>query len=452
MIRFGAPFVRAALGLPAPAAGEPGYTAVSTDTRTLPRGALFVALRGERFDGHDHLAAARDAGAMGAVVRIGTPAVPGLVLHEVPDTLRAYGQLARAHRDRLPGPVVAVAGSNGKTSTRAMAAAVLATRYRTHATRGNRNNLVGVPLTILDAPDATEALVVEAGASEPGEVARYREIIGPDASLITNVGEEHLEGFGSLAGVLEEELALADGVPLVVVGTQPPALAPGARRRAGHVVTAGLAAADVVPDGVALDAEGRATVEVDGVRFRLPLPGRHLAANAMLAWALVREFGLERAAAAAALERLEVPGGRSELLHAGGLVILNDCYNANPPSFRAAMDTARAMRGGRRLVFVAGTMREMGAEAPALHAEIAAELVALEPDLLGAVGDFVPALAPHAARLGSRLVTADDPETLGARLAPRLRPGDLVVLKASRGVTLERILPVITGQPTSSSH
>ncbi len=452
MIRFDAPFVRGALGLPAPAAGEPGYTAVSTDTRTLPRGALFVALRGERFDGHDHLAAARDAGAAGAVVRIGTPAVPGLALHEVPDTLRAYGQLARGHRDRLPGPVVAVAGSNGKTSTRAMAAAVLATRFRTHATRGNLNNLVGVPFTILDAPHGTEALVVEAGASEPGEVARYREIIGPDASISTNVGEEHLEGFGSLAGVLEEELAIADGVPLVVVGTQPPALADGARRRAGHVLTAGLAGADVVPDRVTLDAEAHAMVEVDGVRFRLPLPGRHLAANAMLAWALVREFGLDCGAAATALERLEVPGGRSEVLHAGGFLILNDCYNANPPSFRAAMDTARAMRGGRRLVFVAGTMREMGAEAPALHAEIAAELVAQEPDLLAAGGDFVAALAPHAARLGGRLVTADDPETLGARLAPRLRPGDLVVLKASRGVALERIIPVLTGQPTSSSH
>ncbi|HJS46540.1 MAG TPA: UDP-N-acetylmuramoyl-tripeptide--D-alanyl-D-alanine ligase [Gemmatimonadales bacterium] len=451
MTRFDTGFVRAALGEPA-SGPSPGYTAISTDTRTLLPGALFVALRGERFDGHDHLAAARAAGAAGAVVRAGTAPIPGLVLHPVADTLRAYGRLARAHRDRLPGPVVAVAGSNGKTSTRAMVAAVLATGHRTHATRGNLNNLVGVPLTILEAPEGTGALVVEAGASEPGEVARLREIIGPDVGVITNVGEEHLEGFGSLAGVLEEELALADGVPLVVVGTDPPALAEGARRRAGRTVTAGLADADVVPSVVGLDGTGRAAVEVDGVRFRLPLPGRHLAANAMLAWALVREWGLDRAAAASALERLEVPGGRSEVVEAAGLLILNDSYNANPASFRAAIATAQAMRGRRRLVFLAGTMREMGASAPALHAGIARELVALEPDLLGAVGDFVPALAPHAGHLGDRLLTAPDPEALGALVAPRLRPGDLVVLKASRGVALERILPLLTGQPTSSSH
>jgi UDP-N-acetylmuramoyl-tripeptide--D-alanyl-D-alanine ligase len=378
--------------------------------------------------------------------------VEGLVLYEVPDTLRAYGRLAGAHRARLPGPVVAVAGSNGKTSTRAMAAAVLATRFRTHATRGNLNNLVGVPLTILEAPEGTEALVVEAGASEPGEVARYREIIRPDVAIVTNVGEEHLEGFGTLDQVLEEELAITDGAPLAVVGTEPAALALGARQRARRTVTAGLAGADLVPEGFEVDDEGCAAVRVDSVRFRLPLPGSHLAANAMLAWALVRELGLDRASAAAALGRLEVPGGRSEVLHAGGLVILNDCYNANPPSFRAAMATARAMRGGRRLVFVAGTMREMGAQSAALHAAIAAELVDLGPDLLAVVGDFVPAMAPHAGRLGPRLVAGEDPESLGALLAPHLRPGDLVVLKASRGVALERILPVITGQPTSSSH
>jgi UDP-N-acetylmuramoyl-tripeptide--D-alanyl-D-alanine ligase len=452
VIRFDAGFVRAALGLPPADRPAPGYTSIATDTRTLGPGALFVALRGDRFDGHDHLTAAREAGATGAVVRLGTTPVPGLELHEVPDTLRAYGHLARAHRNRLPGPVVAIAGSNGKTSTRAMTAAVLATRFATHATTGNLNNLVGVPLTILAAPDGAEALVVEAGASEPGEVARYREIIAPDVSVVTNVGEEHLEGFGSLAGVMEEELAITDGVALAIVGTDPAALASGARARARRVVSAGLAGADVVPDAVQLDEGGRATVGVDGVEFRLPLPGRHLAANAMLAWALVRELGLDPAAAAGALGRLEVPGGRSEVLRADGLTILNDCYNANPPSFRAAIATARDLRGAGRLVFVAGTMREMGASAPALHEAIAAELVALAPDLLGALGDFIPALSPHAARLGDRLLTAETPEALGALLAPRLRPGDLVVLKASRGVALERILPVITRRTAPSSH
>jgi UDP-N-acetylmuramoyl-tripeptide--D-alanyl-D-alanine ligase len=162
-------------------------------------------------------------------------------------------------------------------------------------------------------------------------------------------------------------------------------------------------------------------------------------------WAVVEALDLDRAAAGAALEAFALPPGRGELLEQGGLTILNDCYNANPQSFRAAIATARALRGRRRLVFIAGTMRELGEASTALHAEIAAELVALEPDLLGAVGEFVPALAPHAARLGDRLVTAADPPALGPKIAARLEGGEVVVLKASRGVALERILPALAG-------
>jgi UDP-N-acetylmuramoyl-tripeptide--D-alanyl-D-alanine ligase len=307
---------------------------------------------------------------------------------------------------------VAVTGTNGKTSTKEMLAAVLRTRFRVHATRANLNNLVGVPTTILEAPADTDALVVEAGANLPGEIARYRDIIEPDITVITNAGAGHLEGFGSLEGVMSEKLALARGVRLAVVGADPPDLGRRAGAVAQRAIVAGIDAGDRVADAVTLDASGRATLVVDGHAIRLPLPGRHLAANAMLAWTVAEELGLDPAAAAAALATLTIPGGRSELRQIGGLTVLDDCYNANPQSFRAAIATARAMRGGRRLVFVAGTMREMGAHAERLHAEIAAELVALEPDLLGAVGDFVPALAPHAARL-----------PILSRSAPVWRPG-----------------------------
>jgi UDP-N-acetylmuramoyl-tripeptide--D-alanyl-D-alanine ligase len=163
---------------------------------------------------------------------------------------------------------------------------------------------------------------------------------------------------------------------------------------------------------------------------------------------VVEALGLDRRAAARALEGFSMPGGRGELLEAGGLTILNDCYNANPQSFRAAIATARALRNGRRLVFVAGTMRELGPESSALHAEVARALVELAPDLLGAVGDFVPALAPYAAELGDRLVTASDPLALGPLIARRLEGGEVVVLKASRGVALERILPALTVRGT----
>ncbi|HTC24643.1 MAG TPA: UDP-N-acetylmuramoyl-tripeptide--D-alanyl-D-alanine ligase [Gemmatimonadales bacterium] len=435
--------VRSALGLPQPAGQALTFSQISTDTRTLVPSALFVALTGERFDGHDHLAAAAKAGATAAVVRRGTGAVEGLTLLEVEDPLRAYGDLARARRRTIRGPVVGVTGTNGKTSTKEMLAALLRMRWRTHATRANLNNLIGVPATILEAGEDTEALVVEAGANLPGEIARYREIIEPTAVVITNAVAGHLEGFGSLAGVLAEKLSLARDVPLAVVGARPPELAAGARRSAKRVLTAGLTGADRMPEQVSLDDLGRATVSVDGQRFTLPYPGRHLAENAMLAWTLARELGLDPAASAAALERFSVPGGRSELCQQGGLTILNDCYNANPDSFRAAIATARELRGARRLVFVAGTMRELGAESARLHREVAAALVELGPDLLAAVGEFVPALAPYAEGLGDRLVTAPDAPAVGPMVADRLRGDEVVVLKASRGVALERILPLL---------
>jgi UDP-N-acetylmuramoyl-tripeptide--D-alanyl-D-alanine ligase len=216
------------------------------------------------------------------------------------------------------------------------------------------------------------------------------------------------------------------------------------------VVVAGLSQGDATPQSVEIEADGRARVRVDGSEFQLPYPGRHLAANAMLAWAVARELGLEPAAVAAALGRFRLPGGRSELLEQGSLTILNDCYNANPQSFASAIATARAMRAGRRLVFVAGTMRELGPAAERLHAEVAADLVALDPELLAAVGEFVPALAPYAGRLGDRLIAAADPAALGPELARRLHGGELVVLKASRGVALERILPFLVVSPTSA--
>lgn len=184
------------------------------------------------------------------------------------------------------------------------------------------------------------------------------------------------------------------------------------------------------------------------VTLTLAARGLHQADNAVRVWAVVEALGLDRQAAARALEGFTLPGGRGELIEQGGLTILNDCYNANPQSFRATIATARALRGTRRLVFIAGTMRELGADSAALHAEVARALVELEPDLLAAVGDFVPALAPFAARLGTRLVTAPDPVALGPLVAARLAGDEVVVLKASRGVALERILPALTIRAT----
>ena len=443
--------VRAALGLQG-APGEQRYIGVFTDTRAIVPGALFVALAGERYDAHAFLAEAARGGATGAVVRSGTAPVGGLVFYEVADTLRALGDLGRHRRRSIPGPVVAVTGTNGKTSTKEMIAAALGTRYRLHATRSNLNNLIGVPLTILEAPDDAEALVLEAGANLPGEMARHREVIDPSIAVVTNVAAGHLEGFGSGEGVLLEKLRLTDGVPLAIVGPEPPVLAELARERARRVVVAGLARAERVPTSVEVLEDGRPLVVVGARRFVLGARGRHQAGNAMLAWAVAEALGLDLDRVAAAFEAVRLPGGRGELTQVGDLSVLNDSYNANPASFRAAIELARALRGDRRLVFVAGTMRELGEASPSLHAEIASQLVTLKPDLLGAVGEFVDALAPYQARLGDRLITAPDAVALGPLLAARLRGGELVVLKGSRGVALERLLPdlaAVRSSPTS---
>jgi UDP-N-acetylmuramoyl-tripeptide--D-alanyl-D-alanine ligase len=449
--RFDDRFVRDALGIVGGGDAARDYAAIGTDTRRLPAGALFVALVGERFDGHDHLATARDAGARAAVVRRGTPPVPGLPCYEVDDTLRAYGDLAHAHRRRIRGPVIAVTGQNGKTSTKEMLAAALGTKWRTHRTPANDNNLVGVPQTILAAPADTEALVVEAGANLPGEIARYREIIAPDIALVLNAGAGHLEGFGSVAGVVREKLELTRDVPLAIVGVVPPELADGARdRRARRVITAGLTGADVVPDRVEMLPSGAPRITKSGRVFTLAARGSHQAGNAMFVWAIAEELGLDLDAVARALEGFTLPGGRGELIEHGRMTIVHDGYNANPESFRSAIALAAAMRPGRRLVVVAGTMRELGAESAALHREVAAGLAALAPDVLALVGEFVPAFAEWRGDFRGELLEAADAETMGPSLAPRLHGDDLVLLKGSRGTALERILPAILARAPSA--
>ncbi len=421
------------------------FTGVGTDTRHLPRDALFVALKGDRFDAHDFLAQARAQGAAAAVVRRGTAPVDGLPFFEVPDTLAALGALARARRRLLaPGsPVVAITGSSGKTSTKEMIRAVLATSYRVHATIGNLNNLVGVPLTILGAPDDSEALVVEAGASVPGEIPKLRAVIEPTIAVISNVGYAHVEGFGSLAGVMQEKLSLAEGVRVAVVGTEPPELAIAARRQGRTVVAGTGPAAEVRPDAAELDDGGHPRVTWRGHTVTLPVVGFHQIENAMLALAVGREAGTDPARSVAALASVRLPGGRGAMLElGGGLTVIDDTYNANPGSLHWAVKFAHwlAQHRQRPLAVVVGSMLELGPESARLHAAAAAEIAALGPALVGAVGDFVPAFEPHRGVLGRRLITAPDAEALGSRLKAALAGNEIVLLKASRGVALERVL------------
>ncbi|HEX6939375.1 MAG TPA: UDP-N-acetylmuramoyl-tripeptide--D-alanyl-D-alanine ligase, partial [Longimicrobiales bacterium] len=279
--------VRRALGLGGSA--SEAYAGVSTDTRTLGAGALFVALRGANFDAHAFLAEAAARGARGAVVeRIPADAPESMVYYQVADTLEALGRLARHYRRALGARVCAVAGSNGKTTTKELARAVLATRYRVHATEGNYNNLVGVPLTLLAAPAEAEALVIEAGTNSPGEIGRLARIVEPDAAIITSIAEEHLEGLGDLEGVLREETAILEVLPphgVAVVADEPPELAARAHALAPRVRVAGWserADAELRAERVELDEQGRTGFHWQDRTVRLAFRGRPNARNALL--------------------------------------------------------------------------------------------------------------------------------------------------------------------------
>src|SRR5258708_19321224 len=322
--------VAAALGVPSPA--KLTFSAISTDTRHLTPGTLFVALKGENFDAHSFLAKAKEQGATAAVVRRGTPPVDGLAFFEVDDTLTALGLLARARRRMLPDgtPVVAITGSSGKTSTKEMIRAALGARYRVHATTANLNNLIGVPLTILSAPENTEAVGVEAGASVPGEIARMRDIIEPTIAVITNIGYAHVEGFGSLEGVMAEKLSLLDGAPVAVIGSGPDAMWPEARRRTQVIPAAlpGKSSDDALLDRH-LDMDGHPLLALDsGEKFTLPALGIHQLENAQIALAVAQRAGVDHDAALRALAGGHLPEGRGNGRGSSNMGVSEDAHNA----------------------------------------------------------------------------------------------------------------------------
>jgi UDP-N-acetylmuramoyl-tripeptide--D-alanyl-D-alanine ligase len=429
--------------IPRPLAG------VSTDTRAMARGDVFVALIGEHFDAHDFLAAARDAGAAAFVVSDATKAAGlGVPTYVVPDTLVALGQLATAWRRAWGRTVIAVAGSNGKTSTKELLKAAFGRTLVVHATKGNLNNLIGVPLTLLSIPSEAEVAIVEVGTNTPGEVAALRAITEPDIAVLTSIGEEHLEGLGDLAGVLREESEIFHRVTLAIVPSAHPEVLEIATARATAVLSAGLEHASIAPSAWGLDAEGRPWLDVDGVHFTLPLRGAHQAANAMLAIAAAGACGVPLTDAAAGMAEMPVPSMRGAWEQIGELVLINDAYNANPASMRAALDLLGRVGSGQQRVAILGTMRELGAQSALQHREVARAALVSGADLVVGVGDFAAAL--HAvAPSDPRVVATPEFDALWPLLAPRLERNAIVLLKASRGMRLERLVPTLTSWATA---
>ena len=431
------------LTLARPAGTEP-LRGIATDSRALARGDCFLALRGERFDAHDFLPAAVAQGAAAVIVsRPERAAGLGVPVFAVRDTLDALGALAAFRRRAWGGPVIGIGGSNGKTTTKDLVAAALGARLETHATSGNLNNLIGVPLTLLALPDQCDVAVVEMGLSVPGEMARLRAIAAPDLAIVTSIFEEHLEGLGSLDGVMREESAIFDGAAIAVTPASQPEIARAAAGRVKRVVQAGLDAGDVRPTRWSLGADGLGVLEVEGVEVRPSARGAHNLRNAMLAIAAARECGVAMEDIARGLAAAPLPRMRSAWEPLGRATLINDAYNASPASMRAALDLLASAGGGRQRVAVLGGMRELGADSRRLHEEVARYALAAPLDVVAGIGDLGAALRA-AAPADARVIVADDVDDLWPALAPRLKPDAVILLKASRGVQLERLVPHLT--------
>lgn len=424
-------------------AGLRPYTRVVTDSRELSTGDVFVALIGERFDAHDFLPQAVQRGAAAVVVSDASRCAGlGVPVFAVDDTTRALGALGNYRRRVWGGPVVAVAGSNGKTSTKELMAAALSPRFSVHATRGNLNNHIGVPLTLLAIPDDAEIAVVEIGTNHPGEVGALRALAEPDIAVVTSVGEEHLEGLGDLAGVLREESAIFEGVSLAIAPAGQPEIGREARAKGRRVVEAGTDSGDVVPDTHGLGTDGRGWAQFGNARLTVPLLGMHNLRNALLAVAVARACGIPDAESTAAIALLAPLHMRSTLESFGALTVLNDAYNANPASAREALALLGTIGAGRPQVAVLGSMLELGGQGRALHEEIARRALASDAQVIAGVGEFVSAFA-RVAHDDARVVTAIDAEALWPLLAPRLAPDAVILLKGSRGTRLERLVPYL---------
>lgn len=423
---------------------------VSTDTRDALNEHLFVALTGERFDAHDFAANAVAGGASALLVSRAVEHPRHVAVVTVGDTLRALGELAKTHRARMPAAVVALTGSNGKTTTKNMLAAILSVRRRTLATEGNLNNLIGVPMTLLGLAEEHEAIVVEMGMNAEGEIARYTEIADPDVGMVINVGPAHIGMLGSLEAIARAKAELLRGLrpgAVAVVNADDPYVV---RAAVGleHAITFGRGEAHVVLARAEPDGSGqRIEVVAGGERasIHIPFEGEHNAMNATAAIAAACALGVPLSDAAAGLPSSAKASRRLAYAEVGPYLVVDDCYNANRASMAAAIETvsARAAREGRRFVALLGEMRELGDFSDEEHRRVGelagrrAAIVAAFGPLAGGIAHASPATSMH---------EADDPERLFRWLLPRLEAGDVILVKGSRGIRMERFIELLEAE------
>jgi UDP-N-acetylmuramoyl-tripeptide--D-alanyl-D-alanine ligase len=423
--------------------------AVVIDSREAGPGSLFFAMRGERGDGHDFVTDALSRGAVGAVVHRPVAAEPVVV---VADSGRALLALAADERARMrDATVIGITGANGKTSTKDLAASILSTGFLTHASPGSFNNEIGLPLTLLGAPEGVEVVLAEMGARRRGDHAELCRVAQPDAVVVTNVGVAHMEVFGSWPAIVEASAepveALAD-VGTAILNIDDTVVRDLAAQTRARVVTFGLTTdADVRAEDVALDDEGRAGFDLvvgdERERAELVVPGEHMVSNALAAAACGIALGLSAAECAAGLKGVGVSRWRMESFTTeDGVRVVNDAYNANPESMAAGLRAARWMARGGRLVAVLGHMAELGPISNEEHERLGELVVRLGVDRLVTVGTVARAVAGAALREGAvpdSVVSVDTPAEATADVRGWARAGDVVLIKGSRVAGLERV-------------
>ncbi|MFH0945213.1 MAG: UDP-N-acetylmuramoyl-tripeptide--D-alanyl-D-alanine ligase [Planctomycetota bacterium] len=421
---------------------------VSTDSRTVQSGDLFVALRGERFDGHEYLQQAADRGAAAALVDRELAGRSPLPLIRVEDTGKSLLRLAGFQRRRLRARVVAITGSNGKTTTKDLCAAALSAKYRVVSSPHSFNNFIGVPLTLFMADSETEVIVLELGSSAPGEIAVLAAVAEPDVVVITNVAPAHLEGFGTLERVLEEKGSILEHVReggcAVLNADDDQCLVQLQERAKCRVVTTGVRRrADYVATMPFTDLD-RIAFHLNGVeKVRVPLLGCHNLYNSLTALAVASELGVPRNAAAASLRNFEGPPMRLKKHRRGSRLVIDDAYNANPGSMRAAFKTFASLALPGRKVLVLGDMLELGPRSAELHAEVGTELSCGSFDLVVVVGALAAHFLEGAVRHGlseERMLRFRNAEECARSLPSHLLPDDAVLIKGSRAVGLEQVV------------
>jgi UDP-N-acetylmuramoyl-tripeptide--D-alanyl-D-alanine ligase len=427
--------------------GDRRITNLSTDSRTTRPGELFVALRGENFDGHKFVDQAAARGAIGAVVeKTWTGKMPpDFSLLRVADTLAAYQQIARDYRNSLGIKVVAITGSNGKTSTKDFTASLLARKFRVTKTEGNFNNHVGLPRTMLQAGAEDEIAVWEIGMNHPGEIAPLAKLARPDVAIITNVGVAHIEFMGSREAIAQEkgDLAASLGTDGILILNSSDEFAPTiAKRTKARAIFAGLEQGEVRASEIAQTAGGAEFTILEGAHqchAQLPVPGLHMVQNALLAVSAGRSLGISLEDCAAGLASAPLAKARLQIKNIAGIEFIDDSYNANPDSTKAALRTLAELETAGQRIAILGQMAELGTESERGHREVGETAASLGIDFLISLGAKGISDAARAAGL-TKSKLANSPNDAAGLLAEIARPGDLVLVKGSRAARAERVL------------